>query len=301
MNQMMRISVVRVLLTIGVVHAAGCAALQVAPDAAVDMRNVNEVAFLGAYDARMMSGGVDTERAVTTYHSRPIYGSQGYAGSIMTPQTDMVKTGEIGANQMLDLVAEGFRSGVTDASRIRDLSGSTALEARSEMGMDWLAKKDATLPRYLVAIEIKSATVEDLDGVRSNAALGWSSVFIGCLFPPCWLYPLFAQTTANGHAGGTMRVYDRQTGNVIARDTLSVDVPLSAEGFHSEDDVYKMLSVEAGRRLGTAAARRLAVVLATPPPQMPAPPAVLPSEPVGAPPPPPTTVPTSLDPAATSY
>lgn len=298
------------LVVAGVVSASACAPLSVQTAPASSLAGIGDVSFLGAYDGRVMMGGVQTTKAVTTVGAAPVYGAGGYAGTIYYPQTTIVRTGEIAPNDALRLVAEGFNASI-NGGKVQDLSSTTPLEARSEMGMDWFARNNPSLANRLVSVEVKTANVA-LDDASTNWRLGIAAVTLGVLSPcllcttaPCLAYPVVATTKARAEATGTLRVYDKATNTVVDREPLSVTVDLEAQGFHDPEEVFRLLSTETGRRLGIQAAEKLKKYLQpssapsssplsseegnpTPPPPK-APPKPTPSldRPAGNPPPPP--------------
>ncbi len=300
------------LVVIGLLSSLACAPLSVQTAPASSLSGIADVSFLGAYDGRVMMGGVQTTKAVTTVGAAPVYGAGGYAGTIYYPQTTIVRTGEIAPNDALRLVAEGFNASV-NGGRIQDLSATAPIEARSEMGMDWFARNNPALANHLVSVEVKTANVA-LDDASTNWRLGLAAVTLGILSPcllcttaPCLAYPVVAKTKARADATGTLRVYDKASNTVVYREPLSVSVDVEAQGFHDPEEVFRLLSVEAGRRLGIQAADKLRSLLKpspsspssssvpqsidanpTPPPPR-APPKQTPSldRPAGNPPPPP--------------
>jgi hypothetical protein len=296
-------TMIRIAILIALCFSSACATLTVPPMEPADLAGVPEAAFLGAYDARTLQGGVETQKVVTTYQSQPVYSGGRYAGSAYYPQTTVEITGQIGPNDALKYVAEGFNQSKNNGT-IRDISGSAALETRSEMGMDWLAKNDASLPRYLVSIEVKEAEVENMDGVRSNNSLGWTAMVLGVCSPvfllltsPCLLYPLFSETVSAGHMAATMRIYDKQASKVVAREQITVDIPLRAKGFHSAEEVFKLMSQRIGQEAGVVAAKKLRAFATG---DAPAP--MAPTGPVAPPAPTaPTPTPTQAEPVIPSY
>jgi hypothetical protein len=266
----MMYSTIKLPLAVLILSGTGCATLTVPPVQPADLQGVPELAFLGAYDARALQGGVETQKAVTTYQSSPNYVGGRYAGSNTYAQTTMELTGEISPGDAVGHIARGFLQS-SNANNVRDMSGSSALETRSEMGMDWLAKNDASLPRYIASIEVRDAEVGGLDGVRGNASLGWTSIFMGFLCFPCWFYPLIAETNATGHIEATLRIYDKTVSRVVAREPINVDMPLKAKGFHTAEDVFRMLSTRVGEEAGVIAAQKVAAFAkgGTPPPLAP--------------------------------
>ncbi|MDP2341581.1 MAG: hypothetical protein Q8O67_11520 [Deltaproteobacteria bacterium] len=263
----------RILLSSVVVAAlaavAGCAPLTVQQASPASLDGVKDVSFLGAYDARVMNGGVQTTKTITTLGSTPVYGAGGYMGTAYYPQNTVVRTGEIAPNDALKLVAEGFSRSVNGAS-VSDLSGTSPLEVRTEMGMDWFAKNNPALSNYLVSIEVKSASVF-LDDAAANYRLGIAALTFGILSPclacttaPCLAYPLVAVTKATSEASGTLRVYDKKAGHVVERQDLRVTVNMEVPGFHDSEQVFALMSQEAGKRLGYQAAEKLRTYLAPP-------------------------------------
>lgn len=252
-----------VVAVIVALTSTACATLEVSKEKPASLKGVRDVSFLGAYDSRVMLGGVQTTRQVTTVGSTPVYNAGGYAGTVYYPQTSTVRTGEVAPNDVIRLVAEGF-AGSVDGGKIDDLSATTPLEARSEMGMDWFARNNPNLPNHLVSVEVKTASVA-LDDARNNWTLGITALTLGILSPclacttaPCLAYPALATTKAKAEATATLRVYDRSTGKIVWRDALAVTTEVSADGFHNPEEVFQLLSEETGRRLGIRAAARLA-------------------------------------------
>lgn len=282
--------------------ASGCAELSVQQLPASSLKDVADVSFLGAYDGRVMLGGVQTTKTVTTLGAAPVYGAGGYAGTIYYPQSTTVRTGEIAPNDALRLVAEGFNASI-NGGKVQDLSATTPLEARSEMGMDWFAHNNPSLSKNLVSVEVKTANV-GLDDASTNWRLGIAAVTLGVLSPcmacttaPCLLYPALAKTKAHSEATGTLRVYDKATSQIVYREPLSVSLDVEAAGFHDPEEVFRTLSQETGRRLGIQAAEKLSAYL-RPPERAKAPPASTDANP--APPPPKKATPSLDRPAGTA-
>jgi hypothetical protein len=237
-----------------VVVASGCASLQVTPGDSPAAQFRSPVTFVGAYDARAQTGGVETQRLQTNYN----YAATPGGGGFLYPTTTVVRTGEIEPNLMIQNVASGFVSAAEDG-RVFDASGDTPLEARGEMGMDWLAKNRKT-ERYIIGVEVKDARV-NLDGAQGNYTLGLTATILGVLSPllfcmtaPCLLYLPFAKTVADANATGVVRVYDREKGEIVYRSTVSAQAATATQGFHDPEAVYAMLAREVGQRLGKNAA-----------------------------------------------
>ncbi|MCC7074187.1 MAG: hypothetical protein IT383_22950 [Deltaproteobacteria bacterium] len=242
-----------------------CATLQVEPAEAPSAQFAAPVSFVGAYDSRVQSGMVDTKRIETQYN----YVATPGGGGMVYPSTTVVRTGEVEPNLMIRGVAEGFVS-VSPGNVVRDLSGETPLDARGEMGLDWLARNRST-ERFLVGVEVKDAHI-NLDAARSNFTLGMTATVFGLLSPlllcttaPCLLYLPFARTNADGSASATVRVYDRERGSVVHSVTVTEQVSTSTPGFHDAESVYTLLAAELARRLGQKAAAAASVATQRPP------------------------------------
>jgi hypothetical protein len=244
----MRISFVLVALACLAPLAGGCATLAVDARPAVEASFATPATFVGAYDARLMTGGVDTKRLQTDIS---------ISRNHVSANTYEVRTGEIEPNIMIREVSSGFMSAAKGG--VKDASSDAPMEARSEMGMDWLAKNRST-ERYIIGIEVRDAQVS-LDGARSNYSLGITAMTFGILSPlllcttaPCLAYPLIATTVADASASGTVRVYDREAARVVHKADVTATASTSTQGFHDPESVFTLLANEVGRRLGQQAA-----------------------------------------------
>ncbi len=242
-----------------------CATLQVAPANAPSAQFAAPVTFVGAYDSRVQAGAVETKRVQTQLN----YVATPGGGGMLYPSTTVVRTGDVEPNLMIRGVAEGFVS-VSPGGVVRDVSGETPLDARGEMGLDWLARNRST-ERFLVGVEVKDAHV-NLEDARSNFTLGMTATVFGVLSPlllcttaPCLLYLPFARTNADGDASATVRVYDRERGTVVHSMTVSAQVSTATPGFHDPESVYTLLANELARRLGQKAAAAASVATRRPP------------------------------------
>lgn len=226
-----------------------------------------EVGFLGAYDSRVQLGGVKTHEQRQSVGAMPVYGSQGYAGTVYYPTTETVRTGEVEPNRVVDGVAKGFLE-VSSGASVVDFSGSAPLETRTEMGMDWFAKHNKT-PPYLVAVEVKDASV-DLEEAQNTYKLGVAAITFGVLSPclcfttaPCLAYPLFAETQASATATGTVRVYDVAKGEVVFRAPVEVSFTAEKSGIFDPEPIFDVMSDELMRRFGAKAAEKALTHLAS--------------------------------------
>jgi hypothetical protein len=231
----------------------GCATLTADSATPGEASFPKAITYVGAYDSRMQTGGVDTKRIQTDY---------GYSNGGLYSNTYELRTGEVEPNLMIKEVSKGFVA--AGKSTVKDASGDSPLEARSEMGMEWLARNRAT-ERYIVSVEIKDARV-NLEGAQANYTLGFTAMTLGVLSPlllcttaPCLLYPLVSKTQADAVATGVVRVYDRDKGQVVHRADITATATTSAQGFHDPEAVFALLANEVALRLGEKAAVAAAI------------------------------------------
>lgn len=261
----MRLPLAHLALVALVPPMLACATLQVTPVDAPTAQFAAPVTFVGAFDSRVQAGTVDTKRVQTQYNYMPTPGG----GGMLYPSTTVVRTGDVEPNLMIRGVAEGFVS-VSPASLVKDVSGETPLDARGEMGLDWLARHRST-ERYLVGVEVQDAHV-NLEDARSNYTLALTATVFGVLSPlllcttaPCLLYLPFARTVADASAGAVVRVYDRERGTVVHSMLVTAEVATATQGFHDPESVYALLANELARRLGQKAAAAASVATNRPP------------------------------------
>ena len=260
--------VVVAAVALHVAWAAGCAPLTVQQAQAEPLAGVDDVAFLGAYDARVAIPDPPASTTTTTTTGPALEKTTGETAAIHYPIFSVLREGEIPPNDALKLVAQGFTASIVDAGVV-DLSLTTPLRVRAGTGLDTFAKRNPSLSNRLVSVEIKSASVA-LDDATVNYRLGIAALSLGILSPclacttaPCLLYPLVAQTRATSEATGTLRVFDKRTGAVVHREDLRVTTHLEVQGFHDGEQIFALLSTETGKRLGYQAAQRVRAQLGT--------------------------------------